>query len=134
MTEEPPTRRTHATHASRLEDVGAPPDPRFSLANERTYLAWNRTAMAMVVGGAALLQISTDSDARAVLRDSIALVILVVGGVLAWTSHRRWYEAEKAMRLGQPLPIRTPRFLSFAIAGAAVVGLVFAIAAFLGDR
>ena len=134
MTDEPPPRRTHATHASRLEDVGEPPDPRWSLANERTYLAWNRTAMAMVVGGAALSQLTADSDARAVLRDSIAIVVIVVGGVLAWTSHRRWYEAEKAMRLRQPLPIRTPRFLSLAIAGAAVVGLVLALAAYLGDH
>ena len=90
--------------------------------------------MAMVVGGAALLQLSTDSDARAVLRDTIAIVVIVVGAVLALSSHRRWYEAEKAMRLGQPLPIRTPRFLSLAIAGAALVGLVFALAAFLGER
>jgi inner membrane protein YidH len=133
VTEERQPRRTHATHPSRLEEVGAPPDPRWSLANERTYLAWNRTAMAMVVGGAALSQLSTDSDARAVLRDTIAVVILVVGAILALTSHRRWYEAEKAMRLRQPLPIRTPRFLSLAIAGAAFVGLVFAFAAFVGE-
>ena len=134
MTDEPPPRRTHATHASKLEDVGSPPDPRWSLANERTYLAWNRTAMAMVVGGAALSQLSADSDARAVLRDCVAVVILVVGSILAFTSHRRWYDAEKAMRLGEPLPIRTPRFLSVAIAAAGVGGLLLSLAAFIGER
>lgn len=133
MTDEPLPRRFHPTHASRLDDVGDAPDPRWSLANERTYLAWNRTAMAMVVGGAALSQLPTESDARAVLRDTVAVVILVVGAVLAWTSHRRWYEAERAMRLREPLPIRTPRFLSVAIALAGVVGLVLSIAAWVSD-
>jgi putative membrane protein len=131
---EPQPRRTHATHASRLEDVGEPPDPRFSLANERTYLAWNRTAMAMVVGGAALTQLPAESDSRAVLRDTVAVVILIVGAALAWTSHRRWYEAERAMRLREPLPIRTPRFLSLAIAFAGVVGLILSIATFISER
>ena len=134
MTDEPAPRRTHATHASKLEEVGEPPDPRFSLANERTYLAWNRTAMAMVVGGAALSQLTSESDARAVLRDSVAVLVLAVGTALAWTSHRRWYEAERAMRLREPLPIRTPRFLSLAIALAGVVGLVLSIAAFISNE
>lgn len=134
MTDEPQPRRLHPTHHSRLEDVGEPPDPRFSLANERTYLAWNRTAMAMVVGGAALSQLPAESDPRAVLRDCVAVVILVVGSLLAWTSHRRWYEAERAMRLREPLPIRTPRFLSLAIALAGIAGLLLSLLASLSDR
>jgi putative membrane protein len=134
VTDEPQPRRFHPTHPSRLDDVGEAPDPRFSLANERTYLAWNRTALAMVVGGAALTQLPTESDARAVLRDTVAVVILVVGSMLAWTSHRRWYEAERAMRLHEPLPIRTPRFLSVAIAIAGVVGLILSLAAFIGEN
>ena len=35
----------------RAPDPGHEPDPRFTLANERTFLAWNRTALALVVAG-----------------------------------------------------------------------------------
>ena len=37
--------------------VGRDPDPRFTLANERTYLAWNRTALALIGGGLAAGQL-----------------------------------------------------------------------------
>src|SRR5690606_969632 len=33
------------------------PDARFTFANERTFLAWNRTALAMVIGGVAIVQL-----------------------------------------------------------------------------
>lgn len=38
----------------RLDQVGHDPDYRFSLANERTFLAWLRTALALLGGGVAL--------------------------------------------------------------------------------
>ncbi|HSD79844.1 MAG TPA: DUF202 domain-containing protein, partial [Solirubrobacteraceae bacterium] len=40
-----------------LEDVGEHPDPRFTFANERTFLAWNRTALALIAGGIALAEL-----------------------------------------------------------------------------
>ena len=33
------------------------PDVRFTLANERTFLAWNRTALALVVAGLGIVQL-----------------------------------------------------------------------------
>ncbi|WP_283215114.1 DUF202 domain-containing protein [Pseudofrankia sp. DC12] len=40
-----------------VHTVGTDPDYRFSLANERTFLAWIRTALALLAGGIAVVQI-----------------------------------------------------------------------------
>ncbi len=36
---------------------GSEPDARFTFANERTFLAWSRTALALVVAGLAVIQL-----------------------------------------------------------------------------
>lgn len=82
--------------------VGHEPDARFTLANERTFLAWIRTALALLASGVALELLGLD------LHDGLRLaasLVLIVGGivtpVLAWTT---WMRAERALRLSQPLP------------------------------
>ena len=80
---------------------GEEPDPRFTLANERTYLAWNRTALALVGGGLAAAQLlHFDSEA---VRLCVSLPPIALGGGLAAVSYRRWEANEQAMRLGKPL-------------------------------
>jgi putative membrane protein len=80
---------------------GQDPDPRFTLANERTYLAWNRTALALVGGGLAASQLlHFDSEAVRLL---VALPPIVLGGILAGVSYRRWEANERALRLGRPV-------------------------------
>ena len=103
----------------RLRDVGTDPDPRFTFANERTYLAWNRTALALIGGGLAAGQLlHFDSE---VVRLIVSLPPIVLGGVLAWTSYSRWEANERAMRLQQPLPATgPPRLLAAALALVAV--------------
>ena len=52
----------HESHQRRPDSVygiGEEPDPRFSMANERTSLAWMRTALALVAGGVALISLAT---------------------------------------------------------------------------
>ena len=39
------------------DDDGTEPDPRFTFANERTFLAWSRTALALVVAGLGVVQL-----------------------------------------------------------------------------
>lgn len=82
--------------------VGEEPDPRFSLANERTFLAWVRTALAMLAGAVALhsLQLPTTSWLRA----TIVVALLVVGASCTVLAFARWARVERAMRLHQPLP------------------------------
>ena len=80
-----------------LRDVGQDPDPRFTFANERTFLAWNRTALALIGGGLAAGQL-LDFDEEWV-RLLVSLPPILLGGLLALTSYRRWEANERAMRL-----------------------------------
>lgn len=83
--------------------VGAEPDPRFSLANERTLLAWLRTSLALVVTGVAAVALEHVVRSR-------GLVVLVatsacgMGSILATAAYVRWLQVERAMRLHRPLP------------------------------
>jgi putative membrane protein len=84
------------------DDSGKEPDERFTLANERTFLAWIRTALALIGGGLAagqLLEFETEAA-----RLAVALPPIVLGAVLALTSYRRWLATQRALRLGRPLP------------------------------
>jgi putative membrane protein len=87
---------------ARLFRQGDEPDPRFSLANERTFLAWIRTALALVAAGVALEALGLDLHPG--LRTA-ASVLLVVAGLLtpvqAWLG---WYATERALRRTRPLP------------------------------
>ena len=100
--------------------VGRDPDPRFTLANERTYLAWNRTALALIGGGLAAGQL-LDFDSRAT-RLLVALPPILLGLALALMSYRRWEANERALRLDEPLPGGAPPLLL--AAGVAAVGIV----------
>lgn len=104
--------------------VGSEPDPRFSLANERTALAWLRTGLALVGGGVALTTLGTFADAGAFL-DVIAAVACLAGGVLAVGALASWRRAERALRLKQPLP--PPSALPILVGGVAVIGIAMAV-------
>jgi inner membrane protein YidH len=101
-------------------EVGRDPDPRFTLANERTYLAWNRTALALIGGGLAAGQL-LDFESRTA-RLVVGLPPIVLGLILAVTSYRRWEANERALRLDEPLPRSGPPWLLSA--GITVVGLI----------
>lgn len=99
-------------------------DARFSLANERTFLAWNRTALALVAGGLAVSQLLPEGDADDVRR-LLGLPLIVLGAVIAWFSYRRWQAVERAIANDEPLPATwLPRILATAVLLGAVVGLV----------
>lgn len=81
---------------------GAEPDYRFSFANERTYLAWIRTALALLAAGVALdvVELSMPTGAQR----AIAVVLVALGLASAAAAWVRWAMAERAMRHGRPLP------------------------------
>ncbi len=98
-------------------DVGDEPDPRFSMSNERTALAWMRTALALLAGGVALISVSS----LATLPKWSALVAAAAclgGGLLAWRAVLTWMRVERALRTHAPLP--PPRALVF-LAGGVIV-------------
>ncbi|WP_326795066.1 DUF202 domain-containing protein [Streptomyces sp. NBC_01808] len=107
----------------RLRAEGRTPDYRFSLANERTFLAWVRTALALVGGGIAADQFLTEMSRP--FRTAIAAVLLAGGAVCAVRAVSHWVRCERAMRRGEDLPeSRFPGLLAVGTAVAAVVLIV----------
>ena len=105
--------------------VGTDPDYRFTLANERTFLAWIRTALALSAGGLAALTLLDDVRGHELL----GVALLIISFLTAATSYRRWALNEQAMRLGVPLqPSRLPLVMTV---GVAVIALITAIVAAL---
>ncbi|HEY2947375.1 MAG TPA: DUF202 domain-containing protein [Micromonosporaceae bacterium] len=107
-----------------LRQVGTTPDYRFSLANERTFLAWIRTGLALVAGGLAAAQFLPPLPIR-YLREAIAIALLLLGGAVAIRAVDHWARAERAMRLGLDLPAsRFPAVLAIAVGLGAVLLVV----------
>ncbi|TFV53963.1 DUF202 domain-containing protein [Geodermatophilus sp. DF01-2] len=104
--------------------VGNEPDPRFTFANERTFLAWIRTSLALFVTAAAIDALVVSAEPA--LRRSIAIGAVVLGIVCALTAFPRWAAAERALRLGRPLPrARLAGALALAVA---LLGVLIALA------
>ncbi|WP_427171352.1 YidH family protein [Arthrobacter sp. 92] len=83
--------------------TGTTPDYRFSLANERTFLAWMRTSLALLAGALAIDQFAPNI-APAPVRIALCVVLAAIGAGLAGLSYRRWSRMEAAMRNNQELP------------------------------
>ena len=81
---------------------GTEPDHRFSLANERTFLAWIRTALALLAGGVALDTVEIDGPRN--LQTALALTLVLLGLTGAATAWARWALTERAMRRHERLP------------------------------
>jgi len=83
--------------------LGQEPDYRFTLANERTFLAWIRTALAVLAGGIVLDQFASHVESKAVL-SCVALALSLLAAVMAGCAYSRWKGNEIAMRHSGPLP------------------------------
>lgn len=87
---------------ARVYRAGSEPDARFSLANERTYLAWIRTALALIAGGVALKAL--DLGIHPGFRLAASVVLLVAGIAAPLQAWFGWARVERALRRGEPLP------------------------------
>jgi putative membrane protein len=104
------------------------PDYRMSLAAERTYLAYVRTALALLAAGVAVAGALPDVG-HETLRRVMAVVLVLAGLLVAAIAHPRWRAVDTAIRSGAPLPhVRTPLAVSAAVVVVALLALVLVLA------
>jgi putative membrane protein len=105
-------------------------DARVTFANERTYLAWIRTSLALIGGGVAAGAVLRDSPAWG--RIAVAIVPILMGLAATVIGYRRWEANDRALRAGRPLPVdRTLHRVAIgigAIAIAAGIAIIVIIA------
>jgi putative membrane protein len=101
--------------------VGTDPDYRFTLANERTFLAWVRTALALAAGGLAAVTILDDFPGE----EWLGVGLLALSFITAAASYRRWALNERAMRLDEPLPpSRLPMMMAVFVAIVSIAAAI----------
>lgn len=104
---------------------GQDPDYRFSLANERTFLAWIRTVLAFLAASVAVVQLASVFR-TSWARTTLATALAVSGLVASTLAYGRWAGNERAMRHGRPLPF-SPLLLMLNVALAAIAIMVLAM-------
>ncbi|MDF2091874.1 DUF202 domain-containing protein [Knoellia sp. 3-2P3] len=113
-----PTGEPHHRRPESVYGIGDEPDPRFSMANERTALAWMRTALALVAGGVALISVASLAEMPS-WAPLVGAGSCLGGAALAVRALRSWAKVERALRLRQPLP--APRSLPMLATGVVVL-------------
>lgn len=111
--------------AEKLLPGGTEPDPRFTLANERTFLAWIRTSLALLAGGIAVEAFTSDVFPEPIRR-GLSVLLLVLGMLLSAGSAIRWLRVESSLRSNRPLPLPLVAPL-LAVGCAIVAGVVIAV-------
>ena len=107
------------------QEDGNEPDPRFTFANERTFLAWSRTALALVVAGLGVVQLLPPFPGVPAGRHLLGVPLIVLGAVLAITAYAEWVKNQRALRRGEPLPRSVmPWILAATVAGMAVIATI----------
>lgn len=108
------------------KNTGRGPDYRFTLANERTFLAWMRTCLALLAAGVALDQFAPDLGSRA-FRDVAGIVLALLAAGTALGGLWRWISTQKVIALGENLrPGSLPGILAIGLAlvTLAVIGVL----------
>jgi putative membrane protein len=121
-----PKARRRSRLATYLLPGATEPDPRFTLANERTFLAWIRTSLAFLAGGIAIEAFTGELFVGAV-RGGLAILMLLLGMLISAGAAVRWLSVERSMRdkVPLPLPLIVP-LLSFGgtLAAALIIFLI----------
>jgi putative membrane protein len=102
-------------------EEGDEPDYRFTLANERTFLAWIRTSLGLLAGGVAVRQLAEPFGVTG-SRRLLAVLSISSSMVFAVGAYLRWVTVQSAVRRGEPLP---PARL-VPVAASAVVSIALA--------
>ena len=110
--------------ARRLLGQGEAPDPRFTLANERTFLAWIRTALALLGGGIAI-ETFAGQALQAPLRLWLVGSLMLLSMLLSAGACLRWLRVERALRQRRPLPL--PALVPLLAVGCLIAALMAAV-------
>lgn len=102
--------------------VGEEPDPRASLANERTALAGLRTALALIATSLAIAAVLHYTESSPFTLKIIGVCLSISGSLLAITSLAHWINVERALRNKKPMP--SPNGLVTVTLVVSVLGVV----------
>jgi putative membrane protein len=112
---------------------GTEPDARFTFANERTFLAWSRTALALVVAGLGVVQLLPPFPGVPWGRHLIGLPLIALGGIVAMAGYAEWVRNQRALRRGEPMPRSVlPIVLTLTVASVAIVSAIVALLSAVG--
>jgi putative membrane protein len=104
------------------------PDARYTFANERTFLAWMRTALALVVAGLGIVQLLPPFRGVHWGRHAIGIPLIVLGAVVAVFGYLEWTANQRALRRGEPMRrSRLPVVLATVVAVVGVAAAVLAV-------
>ena len=110
--------------AERLLSTGTAPDPRVSLANERTFLAWIRTGLGLIALGVGVATFVSTQMAKG-LSILVAAGLVLLGGLICAAAWFRWLRVERSMRAGLGIPpSRMAPLLAFSVAILAVLSII----------
>jgi putative membrane protein len=105
--------------------AGAEPDARFTFANERTFLAWSRTGLALIVAGLGVVQLLPPFPGVPWGRHVIGVPLIVLGAIVAVAGYAEWGRNQRALRRGEPVPRSVlPVILTATIAAVAIASAV----------
>ncbi|QIS14579.1 YidH family protein [Nocardia arthritidis] len=114
---------------------GADPEPepaeldyRFTLANERTFLAWMRTSLGLLAGGVAVHTL-VQPFRLAGIRQALALSCLLLAVIVSIGAYTHWRRVGAAMRRGHRLP--DTMLVPILSAGIAIVAVLACVAVLL---
>jgi len=111
---------------TRALEGGHDPDPRFTFANERTFLAWIRTSLGLIAAGVGLGALGDELPGWG--RHVLSVTLVALGGALAASAFRRWLRAEVALRHDMPLPTNAfAPVLAYVLAAGAGVALALVL-------
>lgn len=107
--------------------VAAEPDYRFTLANERTFLAWQRTSLGLLAAGLAAFHFLPEAGHQA-LGYSLGAWLGTLATITAAGGLHRWRRNDTAIRRGSPLPAaHLPLILTATLASGGVAAAVLVL-------
>ncbi|MFG1876778.1 YidH family protein [Sphaerisporangium sp. NPDC049003] len=112
-----------------MDIEGNEPDPRFTLANERTFLTWLSTSLALSAGGVAMAAVP-EAVFIPWVRTALAVVLVLLSALAAAMAYPRWRHVQRALRRKAPLPpLALAPLFGYGVAAVAVLALVLIVVA-----